>query len=266
MGGGRSGGTAKGATGAGEGPAPHGPPGDAYTERPSHVLPGAVVWSKSAPAAPSAAGAPVLPDGCMDLLWTEGRLFVAGPDTHAYLVRASAGGAARRHVGVRFAPGTAPAVLGVPAHELRDRRVELTDLWSAALVRRLTARVDAADDPLAALEAVAGERAADRPPPDPLLARVVRSLNAGHGVAETADAAGVGARLLHRRSLAAFGYGPKTLARVLRFQRALALARAGRPYADTAAAAGFADQAHLARDVKELTGMRLSELLAPPTG
>ncbi|MFD9885958.1 helix-turn-helix domain-containing protein [Streptomyces alboflavus] len=233
----------------------------AYAERPSLVLPGAVVWSKTAApdAAPGApAVSPVLPDGCMDLLWTEGRLYVAGPDTHAYLPGVRESG---RYVGVRFAPGTAPAILGAPAHELRDRRVELADLWGAAEVRRLTARVDEAEDPVAALEAVAGERAADRPSPDPLLIAVVRSLSAGRGVAETADAAGLGARQLHRRSLPAFGYGPKTLARVLRLQRALALARAGQPYADTAAAAGFADQAHLARDVKELTGMRLTELL-----
>ncbi|MFD0412745.1 DUF6597 domain-containing transcriptional factor [Streptomyces sp. NPDC127108] len=246
-----------GGRGGREGPVP------SYAERPSGVLPGAVVWSKTA--APDArpgtpAVSPVLPDGCMDLLWTEGRLFVAGPDTHAY--RPEAGDPAR-YVGVRFAPGTAPAILGVPAHELRDQRVELADLWGAAEVRRLTARVDGAEDPVAALEAVAGERAADRPPPDPLLTEVVRSLSAGRGVAETADAAGLGARQLHRRSLPAFGYGPKTLARVLRLQRALALARAGRPYADTAATAGFADQAHLARDVKELTGMRLTELLGP---
>lgn len=244
-------------TGSDEGPVP------AYAERPSGVLPGAVVWTKTAApdAAPGApAAAPVLPDGCMDLLWTEGRLFVAGPDTHAYLPGVREPG---RYVGIRFAPGTAPAVLGAPAHELRDRRVELADLWSAAEVRRLTARVDAAEDPVAALEAVAGERAADRPPPDPLLTEVVRSLGAGRGVAETADAAGLGARQLHRRCLPAFGYGPKTLARVLRLQRALALARSGLPYADTAATAGFADQAHLARDVKELTGMRLTELLGP---
>lgn len=241
-------------TGSDEGPVP------AYAERPSGVLPDAVVWTKTAAPDAAPAAAPVLPDGCMDLLWTEGRLFVAGPDTHAYLPGVREPG---RYVGIRFAPGTAPAVLGAPAHELRDRRVELADLWSAAEVRRLTARVDAAEDPVVALEAVAGERAADRPPPDPLLTEVVRSLGAGRGVAETADAAGLGARQLHRRCLPAFGYGPKTLARVLRLQRALALARSGLPYADTAATAGFADQAHLARDVKELTGMRLTELLGP---
>ena len=77
----------------------------------------------------------------------------------------------------------------------------------------------------------------------------------------TADELGLGARQLHRRSLAAFGYGPKTLARILRLQRALALARAGVPYADTAARTGYADQAHLSRDVREFTSTTLSELL-----
>ncbi|MFI8930121.1 DUF6597 domain-containing transcriptional factor [Streptomyces sp. NPDC053474] len=227
-----------------------------YAERGSTLLPGAVVWTKTS------GGSAVLPDGCMDLLWTEGRLFVAGPDTRAYAPDATA---PVRYVGVRFAPGTAPALLGVPAHELRDRRVDLADLWSGAEVRRLTARVDAAADPAAALERLAHERADRAPAPDPLLTRVVARLNAGRGVAETAAAVGLGARQLHRRALPAFGYGPKTLARVLRLQRALALARGGLGQAETAAVAGFADQAHLARDVKELTGLSLGALLRGST-
>ncbi|MET9890131.1 helix-turn-helix domain-containing protein [Streptomyces sp. NPDC006465] len=202
--------------------------------------------------------APVLPDGCMDLLWTEGRLLVAGPDTRPYIPDGVPGGWA----GVRFFPGTAPAYLGVPANELRDRRVELTDLWPASEVRRLAARIDAAADPVEALEEVALLRAAEAEPPDPLLREVVAALDAGRPVAETADGLGLGARQLHRRSLAAFGYGPKTLARVLRLQRALALARAGVPFAETALRAGFADQAHLARDVRELAGATLGELVA----
>ena len=113
----------------------------------------------------------------------------------------------------------------------------------------------------AALEQVALDRAAAAGPPDPLLREVVAALDAGRSVAATADRLGLSARQLHRRSLAAFGYGPKTLARVLRLQRALALARAGVPFAETAARAGFADQAHLARDVRELAGMPLGELL-----
>lgn len=203
---------------------------------------------------------PVLPDGCMDLLWSEGRLLVAGPDTRAYRPHGTAG---HRIAGIRFAPGTAPALLGVPAHELRDRRVPLAELWPAARVRRLTARVAAVPGPATGLEAVALECAADvAGPPDPVLRAAAAALRRGRGVGETADALGVTARWLHRHSLAAFGYGPKTLARVLRLQRALALARAGVPFAGTAARAGFADQAHLARDVRELTGLRLTELVS----
>ncbi|WDF42229.1 helix-turn-helix transcriptional regulator [Streptomyces sp. T12] len=224
-----------------------------YEERASR-LSGAVVWTNT----PSGTGVgPVLPDGCMDLLWNEGRLLVAGPDTRAYVTE----GAPSTWLGVRFYPGTAPGLLGVPAHELRDRRVDLADLWPASEVRRLGGRIGAAADPVTALEDVALERAADAEPPDPLLRGVVTALDAGRPVAATADELGLGSRQLHRRCLTAFGYGPKTLARILRLQRALALARGGVTFADTAVRAGFADQAHLARDVKELAGRPLGELL-----
>lgn len=196
----------------------------------------------------------VLPDGCMDLLWHEGRLLVAGPDTRAYVTEGVPGVWA----GLRFYPGTAPAFLGVPAHELIDQRVELIDLWPASVVRRLCARVDRADDPAAALEEIALERAL---PDDLLLSRLVEALDAGHPVAAIAGELGLSARQLHRRSLASFGYGPKTLARVLRMQRALSLARAGVPLAETAVRAGYADQPHLSRDVRELAGVPLTGLL-----
>lgn len=222
-------------------------------ERPSRLA-GAVVWHRTLP---GPASRPVLPDGCMDLLWTDGRLLVAGPDTRAH--RTQDGPA--RWAGVRFFPGAGPAFLGVPAWELRDRRVDLADLWRSAEVRRLTARIDAASDPGAALEDVALARAADADPPDRLLRRVVDALDAGRSVAATADALGLSARQLHRRSLTAFGYGPKTLARVLRLRRALAVAATGVPFAAVAARTGFADQAHLAREVRELAGMPLGELL-----
>ncbi|WP_344359384.1 helix-turn-helix transcriptional regulator [Streptomyces gobitricini] len=216
-----------------------------YEERPSR-LDGAVVWTRTGGPATFS----VLPDGCMDLLWSEGRLFVAGPDTRAYVPDRPGA----RYAGVRFAPGDAPALLGVPAHELRDRRVDLAALWPGDRVRRLAERVGEAADQAAALEDLALRRAADVPRPDPLLRAVADGLNAGWTVADTARAVGLGARQLHRRSLDAFGYGPKTLARVLRLQRALALVRAGVPYARAAIEAGCTDQAHLARETRALAG------------
>ncbi|OON80714.1 AraC family transcriptional regulator [Streptomyces tsukubensis] len=234
------------------------------------MLPGAVLWTRGTAATVpegtgngtgtrTGTGYPVLPDGCMDLLWSDtGGLCVAGPDTVAHQ---GGEGDGVRWAGVRFFPGTAPAILGVPANEIRDRRVPLADLWPAARVRRLTGRMEAAHDMGAALEALAMDSADGAPPPDPLALAVVAALGTGHSVAATARETGVGLRLLHRRSVAAFGYGPKTLGRILRLQRALALVIKGTPYASAAHEAGYADQAHLARDVRDLTGMPLGELL-----
>jgi AraC-like DNA-binding protein len=46
-------------------------------------------------------------------------------------------------------------------------------------------------------------------------------------------------------------------------RRALDLARAGTPLAEVAALAGYADQAHLTREVRELAGVPPARLLAP---
>ncbi|WP_329024503.1 helix-turn-helix domain-containing protein [Streptomyces sp. NBC_00690] len=227
-----------------------------YEERPAG-LDGAVVWTVTP--TEGAIISPVLPDGCMDLIWTPGRLLVAGPDTRSHLPDPIPGA---RYAGVRFAPGTAPAVLGVPAHELRDLRVDLDDLWGVSRARGLTGRVDEADDPGAALEAVARTAAARARRPDPLVGDIVRRLAAGEPVAAVAAVAGLGTRHLHRRSREAFGYGPKTLARILRLQRALGLVRLGVSYATAATRSGCADQAHLAREMRALTGMTLSDYRA----
>jgi AraC-like DNA-binding protein len=80
-----------------------------------------------------------------------------------------------------------------------------------------------------------------------------------------ADEPGVSERHLHRRCLAKFGYGPKTLHRVLRFNQAMDLAYAGTTFADVADQAGYADQAHLSREVKSLAGATLGDLVRTPT-
>lgn len=224
-----------------------------YAERRSAVA-GAVVWTGRSD--PTDGPGLVLPDGCMDLLWHDGELLVAGPDTVAHA--SDRGPRGDRWTGLRLAPGHAPVLLGVPAVELRDRRVPLADVWPVAQVRELTERVGTALDPGRALEAVVAARRTER---DPALAHVVELLARGRSVAEVSDELGEGPRRLHRRSLAAFGYGPKVLGRILRLQSALRAVRSGRPAAEVAAEAGYADQAHFARDVKALTGTTLRHLL-----
>jgi AraC-like DNA-binding protein len=219
-----------------------------YSERPSR-LPHVTAWHSIAP--PGGSATRVLPDGCLDIIWDSGFVYVAGPDTVAEVAPAPPGS---RSFALRFAHGTGADVLGVPADELTDRQVPLEDLWPAAEVRRLAE----APDPMAALEAAALRRWQG---PDRAMVALAAGAQAGHPVGAIADSLGLSPRHLQRRCNFAFGYGPKTLARVLRLQRAVALARAGSPFAEVSATAGYADQAHLSREVKALAGVSLGALI-----
>jgi AraC-like DNA-binding protein len=189
----------------------------------------------------------------MDVIWSDGEVFVAGPDSTANVMPRRPG---QEFVGIRFAPGVGPAYLGVPAVDLRDRRIPVSELLAPADARRFTERVGEAADREAALSELV-------PPtsPEPWVRRLVARLRAGSPVAAAADELALSERQLHRRSLAAFGYGPKTLARILRLERALGMARTGMPPAEVAQLAGYADQPHLSRDVRALAGVPLKTLL-----
>lgn len=231
---------------------------DVYRERPSRLA-GGFVWTSTV-----ADGATrVLPDGCTDLIWNDGDLFVAGPDTEAQLFSGVPGS---RLAGLRFAPGFGPFVVGVPAHELVNLRVPLDAVRSTIDTRRAMDRLAASGEPGAVLEDLAIEaiEAIERPTGADdrldLVAHVAELARRGASVSSIADAVSMSERQLHRRCLECFGYGAKTLMRILRMNRAVELARHGVPFADVAVGAGYADQPHLSRDVKELAGVPLREL------
>jgi AraC-like DNA-binding protein len=223
-----------------------------YRERAS-TIPGARVWRGTSDGSVRR----VLPDGCMDLLWMDGRLVVAGPDREAFVAPGRPGAVT---TGLRFAPGTAPRVLAVPAGSLRNQRVPLEELWSRREVARAEELVAASPHPGRALEQVVASFGRGSPQPDGAVAEVVRLARSGARVAAMARAVGMSARQLQRRSEEWFGYGPKVLARILRLVDALELARQGTPLAAVAASCGYADQAHLADDVRDLTGTTLTGL------
>lgn len=185
----------------------------------------------------------VVPDGCTDLIWVpdSDELYVAGPDTEAHVTTIAPG----RMFGVRFPPGVGPSVFGVPAHTLRDLRVPLTELVPSA-------RLSSARD----LVGFAVSRLA----PDPALTAVATAVRRSD-IASVAWELGLSSRQLHRRCLDAFGYGPKMLQRVLRFDEAVKRAWAGTPFATIAAETGYADQAHLSREVREFAGVPLGRLI-----
>jgi AraC-like DNA-binding protein len=194
----------------------------------------------------------VVPDGCTDLIWSEvsRELLIAGPDTRPHPTTTLPG----RLLGVRFLPGVGPSVFGIPGHAIRDQRIAGSQLWHDA--GQIAESLNDSDRPLRLLTSIAVTRMR-RAPLDPLAAVLRQEFE----LASLAESIGVGDRQLRRRCLNAFGYGPKTLHRVLRFKRAVGLARRGVSFTRVAATTGYADQAHLSREVKALAGVPLSALV-----
>ncbi|GAB91084.1 helix-turn-helix domain-containing protein [Gordonia rhizosphera] len=213
-----------------------------YAEQRAHRVPATLWW-----ACHRSPTTTILPDGCMDLIWTGESILVAGPDTGPvrYRVRGS-----QEMIGIRFDPGAGPAVLGVAGTELRDARVPLDEVWARPDVERWLDAMSTGD-PADVLTALARSPRTQLPR---WLPAVVSGLAAGRPVDACADMAGMSTRTLHRHSLRYLGYGPKTLQRILRMRAAAAALRAGGDLSEVAARRGFADYAHMWRDFVDLTG------------
>ena len=224
-----------------------------YRERSSAVA-GVTVWTRVADGSSSL----ILPDGCIDVLWNGRELTVAGPDTTAHRARPQYG---TPYAALRFASGVAPTVLGFAADGLRDQRPLLADVIGKDDTDRLAESLLATDDPSSELERWAERRLACAGGRDLTMSRVAALISDGRTVAEVAAQVGFSQRQLNRRSLAAFGYGPKVLARVLRLQSALAFARSGMSLVQASLAVGYSDQAHFAHEVRALTGESASQLV-----
>jgi AraC-like DNA-binding protein len=201
---------------------------------------------------------PVLPDGCIDLVWDGSEVAIAGPDTRAWDVQGDA-----TYVGVRFRPGAAPGFLGVPASELVNRTTPLSELWGRSAADELMdCLARAGSNAPAVLEVAVASRYTQAASPDPLVECLLVRLRRPDATIELiADELDISPRSLHRRSTAALGYGPKTLQRILRFRRALRLVRRRTALAETAQRAGYADQAHLTNDFRQLLGATPRALL-----
>ena len=221
---------------------------------------GIALWERTVVPGPGPVRTRILPDGCLDLIWDGSELVVAGPDSAARWHRSPAGAA---YTGLRFHLGTGPAALRIPASEVADQCPRLADVWPAAAARALTERV--AEDPAGALTRWAAD-AADGGRLDPLGPQVHAMARRGAPVTQMADRLGLSERQLRRRCLPVFGYGPRRLGRILRMTRALEQARSGLPLAEVAATCGYADQAHLSRELLALGGATPTLLLAELTG
>lgn len=208
----------------------------------------------------------VVPDGCSDLILVEGQLFVVGPDQTAAFPAIASGSTI---VGLRFRPGSAMHWLKTPLSHLVGQTVPLEAFWGrqALEIEDRLAECGAADRLEILLRTLRQQAATvERPHAEmrALFCWLSQSDPRRASIRRFAASSAVSERTLRRRSLDSFGYGPKTLERVLRFQRLLTLMGRQKPVqlADFAAESGYADQAHMSREVRELSGLTPREICA----
>jgi AraC-like DNA-binding protein len=220
-------------------------------------------WVRDVPDDDSSDSTLILPDGCVDLIWRDGELTVAGLDRTARFSPVAPG---QRYVGVRLRPGVAGAVLGIPANEVLGEQIGLDQVLGGRAVE-LAERLgesEGEEQIFAVLEQVVSSQVEDVGP-DPLVQAAARRLGfPGSRVDWLADSLGISDRQLRRRFHRAVGYGPKTLDRVLRFRRLVSaapeVAAGEHDLARIAADLGYADQAHMTRDCVELSRLTPTEL------
>jgi AraC-like DNA-binding protein len=165
--------------------------------------------------------------------------------------------------------GAAVLFCGVAA-EAANRVVDLADVLGATATATLEGRLAEANDWAARFDRIDRlllDRLAVATAPSGGVAAAWRRIAASHGaiaVERLAHEIGWSRKHLADRVRRELGLSPKTLARVVRFERAVALldtaAAPGR--ADLAAWCGYADQAHFNRDFRAFAGCTPGDYLA----
>jgi len=242
---------------------------------PPHDLRAVVACTWVAHTGDGSGPSPIVPDACSDVVIVgEAAPHVAGPATTTQHVLVPPGTTV---VGIRFRPGATRLAFGCDANELRDADPELAAVCGMSM-RTLAESLDEArdgDDPTSALRAALEAWARTRigrigHDADALRAACRLVVDRDATVRDVACDFGWSERRLHREITATCGYGPKTLQRIVRLQRALRASRAGvatRPpslaptLSRLALDAGYADQAHMTREFRDLTGFTPRQLL-----
>lgn len=162
-------------------------------------------------------------------------------------------------VQVDFTPFGAYRLFGGGVVELAARMVDIDDVLGHAghaLREHLGATRDWAGR-FTLVEQFVADRLLHQPSPE--IAHAYRRLEQQAGNLRITDLAreiGWSRKHFAHRFRAETGLGPKTIARIMRFQRACRLARTGaqRDWAALSGASGYADQAHMVREFTALAG------------
>jgi AraC-like DNA-binding protein len=186
---------------------------------------------------------------------------------------------------VSLTPPGAHALLGIPMHELAGRTVALDAVvWKRA--NHLTEQLAGLDDwpqRFELLDSTLASRLADAQGPSAGVIWAWRRLSQAHGrvrIGALAAELGWSRKRLAVRFREEVGLSPKSLARLLRFERAKALLEREDPpdLARLALECGYYDQSHLGNEFRRITGTspaayvasrsdetNLQDALAPPS-
>ena len=199
---------------------------------------------------------PVLPDGCVDIVYSPGmsrELQLVGTMTHA---RRFALSASQPQFGVRFRPGMSQAFLPLSGLETTDQSIALSAIWGAE-AGRLSEQISEARSAVQGMALL--EESLSNPGDITLVQRVCASIVQQRGqirMDDLASQAGLSARQLRRIFLEHVGLSPKHFCRIIRFRDSLSrLPQAVRgDCAQVALECGYYDQAHFINEFREFSG------------
>lgn len=165
-------------------------------------------------------------------------------------------------LGVHFKPGGASAVLGLPASELTNAHVDLSEIWgpAAAAFREQLCSVGEPIERFRLLERALLKRLANHPGHHRAVRVGLSVLKRTHGRAKIGNIARA-LDLSQRRFSEVFavevGLTPKLFGRLQRFQHAIASSRNATKvdWGQLAVECGYFDQAHLIHEFVEFSGV-----------
>lgn len=153
--------------------------------------------------------------------------------------------------GARLRPGALPLLTHCPASDFTDRSVPVEDVFGAG-GKLLMQHLGGSGSAIPAIRIIADFLRDKWTGQDPI---ACLPLGSHARVEDMAAQINLPVRTLRSRLMQYVGLSPKRVIRIERLQRALAISR-GRSiaWAEIAASSGFADQAHMTREFRDLLG------------
>lgn len=233
-------------------------------------------WTLEVPAEEATERQRILPDGCMEMIFTLGddirrmqqatewitqpRAMVVGQITEPFVIEPTGYVLA---FGTRFYPYGFAHFLTVPARDLNDKETPLDLLFGAQTASELEQKIIAAADTQARIVIIQDfllSRLSEQSTIDKIVKSTIDTLLSTGGGTAIHTILGDDLpkrRQLERNFLRQVGVTPKQLGKVIRLQTALKIMLSEQPESLTKIAyeSEYYDQAHFIRDFKEFTGI-----------